>query len=241
MGVFEYGAHREGRLTCGYSGCWCWPSLGACRRRLHQASRHREAGPDQPPLAVSEDGFGIVAGFDNAPTHIEIFTEPQCSHCADLQTDFGDQLAYYIGVGQLEVTYRPMTFLDDRPAAIRRRSATRCSLAAQKTGSPQVTATGTEFQHFVENVWAHQRPGGNPPTGDELLDFAKKAGMPDAVAQNIKGGGSAVNVKEMDDANFEFLYEIDSVETGTPTVYDLGKGEKLDIYDDNWLTKLVQS
>ena len=89
-------------------------------------------------------------------------------------------------------------------------------------------------------MWAHQRPGG-PPTGDELLDFAKKAGMPDAVAQNIKGGGSAVNVKEMDDANFEFLYEIDSVETGTPTVYDLGKGEKLDIYDDNWLTKLVQS
>ena len=28
--------------------------------------------------------------------------------------DFGDQLAYYIGVGQLEVTYRPMTFLDDK-------------------------------------------------------------------------------------------------------------------------------
>ena len=134
-----------------------------------------------------------------------------------------------------------MTFLDDTTGGYSGQVSNALFLATEKTGSPQVTATGTEFQHFVENVWAHQRPGGNPPTGDELLDFAKKAGMPDAVAQNIKGGGSAVNVKEMDDANFEFLYEIDSVEMGTPTVYDLGKGEKLDIYDNNWLTKLVQS
>jgi len=45
----------------------------------------------------------------------------------------------------------------------------------------------------------------------------------------------------MDDANFEFLYEIDSTEMGTPTVYDLDKGEKLDIYDNDWLNKLIQS
>jgi protein-disulfide isomerase len=206
-----------------------------------QVAGTAESDPNKPPLTVSKDGYGIVAGFDNAPTKIEIYTEPQCNHCADLQHDFGDQLAYYIAVGQLEVTYRPMTFLDDTTGGYSGQVSNALFLATQKTGSPQITATGTEFQHFVENVWAHQRPGGNPPTGDELLDFAKKAGMPDAVAQNIKGGGSAVNVKEMDDANFEFLYEIDSVETGTPTVYDLGKGEKLDIYDNNWLTKLVQS
>ena len=206
-----------------------------------QVAGTAESDPNKPPLTVSKDGYGIVAGFDNAPTKIEIYTEPQCNHCADLQHDFGHQLAYYIAVGQLEVTYRPMTFLDDTTGGYSGQVSNALFLATQKTGSPQVTATGTEFQHFVENVWAHQRPGGNPPTGDELLDFAKKAGMPDAVAQNIKGGGSAVNVKEMDDANFEFLYEIDSVETGTPTVYDLGKGEKLDIYDNNWLTKLVQS
>jgi protein-disulfide isomerase len=206
-----------------------------------QVAGTAESDPNKPPLTVSKDGYGIVAGFDNAPTKIEIYTEPQCNHCADLQHDFGDQLAYYIAVGQLEVTYRPMTFLDDTTGGYSGQVSNALFLATQKTGSPQVTATGTEFQQFVENVWAHQRPGGNPPTGDELLDFAKKAGMPDAVAQNIKGGGSAVNVKEMDDANFEFLYEIDSVETGTPTVYDLGKGEKLDIYDNNWLTKLVQS
>jgi protein-disulfide isomerase len=197
--------------------------------------------PDKPPLSVSKDGFGVVAGFANAPKKIEIYTEPQCNHCADLQHDFGDELAYYIAVGELEVTYRPMIFMDDKTDGYSGQVSNALFLAADKAGSPAVTATGTEFQRFVENVWANQRPGGTPPTGDELAEYAKKAGMPDAVAQNIKGGGSAVNIKDMDDANFEFLYEIDSTEMGTPTVYDLDKGEKLDIYDNDWLNKLVQS
>jgi protein-disulfide isomerase len=197
--------------------------------------------PNKPPLSVSKDGYGIVAGFANAPAKIEIYTEPQCNHCADLQADFGAQLAYYIAVGQLEVTYRPMTFLDDNTGGYSGQVSNALFLATEKAGKPEVQATGTEFQRFVEGVWAHQRPGGKPPTGDELQDMAKKAGMPDAVAQNIKGGGSAVDTKAMDEANFEYLYEIDNEGIGTPTVYDLGKGEKLDIFDNDWLNKLIQS
>jgi protein-disulfide isomerase len=206
-----------------------------------QVSGNAESDPNKPPLSVSKDGYGIVAGFDNAPFKIEIYTEPQCNHCADLQHDFGDQLAYYIAVGQLEVTYRPMTFLDDKTGGYSGQVSNALFLATEKTGSPEVKATGTEFQRFVQEVWAHQQPGGDAPTKDELQGMAKKAGMPDAVAQNIKGGGSAVNVKAMDDANFEYLYEIDNLELGTPTVYDLDKGKKLDIYDNDWLNKLVQS
>ena len=206
-----------------------------------QVTGAAESDPNKPPLSVSKDGYGIVAGFDNAPAKIEIYTEPQCNHCADLQADFGDQLAYYIAVGQLEVTYRPMTFLDDKTGGYSGQVSNALFLATEKTGTPAVKATGSEFQRFVEGVWGHQRPGGDPPTADELQDMAKKAGMPDAVSQNIKSGGSAVNVKAMDDANFEFLYEIDNVDMGTPTVYDLAKGEKLDIYDNDWLNKLIQS
>jgi hypothetical protein len=206
-----------------------------------QVAGTAESDPNKPPLSVSKDGYGIVAGFESAPLKIEIFTEPQCSHCADLQADFGDQLAYYIAVGQLEVTYRPMTFLDDGAGGYSSQVSNALFLATEAAGSPEVKATGTEFQRFVKEVWVNQRPGGDPPTEDELQDMAKKAGMPDAVAQHIKGGGSAVNVKDMDDANFEFLYEIDSLDLGTPTVYDLANGEKLDIYDNDWLNKLIQS
>jgi protein-disulfide isomerase len=206
-----------------------------------QVTGTAESDPEKPPVSISKDGYGVVAGFESAPLKIEIFTEPQCSHCAELQTDFGDQLAYYIAVGQIEVTYRPMTFLDDKNGGYSGQVSNALFLAAEKAGSPEVGATGTQFQRFVEELWANQRPGGNPPTEEELHDMAKKAGMPDAVAQHIKAGESAVNVKDMDDANFEFLYEIDSLDLGTPTVYDLIKGEKLDIYDNDWLNKLVQS
>ncbi len=54
-----------------------------------QVAGTAESDPKKPPLAVSKDGYGIVAGFDNAPKKIEIYTEPQCNHCADLQADFG--------------------------------------------------------------------------------------------------------------------------------------------------------
>jgi len=68
--------------------------------------------PTKVPLALSADEYGIVAGFDDAPVRIEIFTEPQCRHCRDLQYNFGDQLAYYITLGRMQVTYRPLAFMD---------------------------------------------------------------------------------------------------------------------------------
>lgn len=191
--------------------------------------------PVQAPLGVSEDGYGVVAGYDDAPFRIEIFTEPQCSHCADLQADFGDQLAYYIGVGQLNVTYRPLTFLDEVTDGHSARVSNALFLATASG------ATGTQFQRFVEELWAHQDPGGSGPSDDEMADMARSAGMPDKAVQRIAGGGSAVNVPEMDENNFGFLLDVDPVATGTPTVYDLVGDEKLDIYDNDWLDKLIQS
>jgi protein-disulfide isomerase len=202
-----------------------------------QVTGTAQPDPDKPPLALSEDGFGIAAGFEDAPTHIEIFTEPQCSHCADLQADFGDQLGYFIGVGALRVTYRPMIFLDDGPDGYSAHVSNALFLAAEGD------ATGTQFQGFVQELYGHQErtKGGPGPSDDEMADMAKAAGMPDTVADRIAGGGSAVNVNSMDETNFGFLYDIDMMETGTPTVYDTANGEKLDIYDNSWLSKLMQS
>ena len=204
-----------------------------------QVSGTAQPDPNKAPLELSEDGFGIVAGFDNAPVRIEIFTEPQCSHCADLQADFGDQLAYYIGVGALKVTYRPVTFLDEEAGGHSARVSNALFLAAE--GADGAKATGSQFQRFVEELWANQDPGGPGPSDDEMAEMAKQAGFPENVASKIADGGSAVNVTEMDDANFEYLFEIDVLDTGTPTVYDPAKDEKIDIYDNDWLNKLVQS
>ena len=74
-----------------------------------------QVDPHGPATQLSKDGFGILAGDPNAPIQIELYTEPQCTHCADLQKDYGKQLAKYLNLGQLAITYRPMTFLDEKP------------------------------------------------------------------------------------------------------------------------------
>lgn len=195
--------------------------------------------PTKAPLALAADGYGIVAGFDDAPDRIEIYTEPQCTHCSDLQRDFGDQLQYLVNVGRLQITYRPLTFLDADTDGYSSKVANALFLAAVPAGD--AAATGPQFQRFVTELWVNQDPGGPAFTGDELRDIALRAGLPDAVAANISSDDEAVDIAEMEEANFTLLFDIDPVSTGTPTVYDLEAEEKVDIFDGDWLDNLVQS
>lgn len=190
------------------------------------------------PLAISEDGFGIVAGFDDAPAKIEIYTEPQCTHCGDLQRDFGDQLAYHLTIGSLQITYRPLTFLDDEYDGYSARVANAMFLSTEAIDNS--AADGTQFQRFVEQLWINQDPGGPAFSGEELHELAVTAGMPGPVADNIGSDSAAVDVPVMDESNYGLLFDIDSVDTGTPTVYDLTAGEKLDVHDRQWLDDLIR-
>ncbi|GLP82002.1 DsbA family protein [Mycobacterium antarcticum] len=200
-----------------------------------------------PPVELTEDSFGIRAGLADAPVQLEIYTEPQCTHCADLQRDFGDQFAYYIGAGQLAITYRPMTFLDT-PSTDRHSARVADALFVAATpggGSGNVSSTtGRQFQRFVEELWSHQQPDSPGPSDGELADLARAAHVPDFQVHAIETGSSpksAAELADMESANFEFLYQVDPLNTGTPTVYDLDAGEKLDIYDDDWLSKVMES
>jgi Thioredoxin len=202
--------------------------------------------PTQPPLGLSEDGYGIVAGYPDAPVQIELYTEPQCNHCEELQAAYGGDIERYINLGQLAVTYRPVTFLDipttDHHSA---RVANALFLAV---GAPEATdeadmASGLEFQRFVEDLWAHQEPGGPGPSDEQIAKMARESGMPDDVAGRIGDGETAdnVDVDEMAAYNYGALIGIDPITTGTPTVYDLGAQKKVDLQDNDWLDNLLTS
>jgi protein-disulfide isomerase len=202
---------------------------------------------DPPLVGITEDQFGIRAGLENAPVQLEIYTEPQCTHCADLQKDFGDDFAYYIGTGQLAITYRPLMFLDT-PATDGHsgRVVNALFAAASPGGAPEDPSytTGRQFQRFVEQLWANQEPGGTGPSDEELATLARTADVPGFQAHEIEQGShekSDADLADLESTNFEFLYEVDPINTGTPTVFDLTTGEKLDIYDNDWLSKLMES
>ena len=84
------------------------------------------------------------------------------------------------------------------------------------------TASGPEFQHFVEESWANQDPVGTGPTDEDMAEMATNAGMPTDVADKIGDGEDAANV----DIERWLLptsgsCSVDPITTGTPTVYDL--------------------
>ncbi|MCV7177345.1 DsbA family protein [Mycolicibacterium sphagni] len=206
--------------------------VGGCSKEITGAA---QMDPHGPTTAISKDGFGIVVGDPNARVHIELYTEPQCNHCADLQKDFGDQLSSYMKLGQLVVTYRPLTFLDDQPGGYSDRVANALFLAAR----PDTSAKA--FQAFVQDLWGHQSPGSKGPTDTQIADMARESGVPPAAVDAMRAAKSALDLQEMEDTNFEYLYEIDPMNTGTPTVFDLTTNKTVDIYDNNWLSKLMSS
>ncbi len=195
--------------------------------------------PVRAPLGLSDDGFGIVAGFDDAPAQIAIFTEPQCTHCHDLQQQYGDQIAYYLAVGGVQVTYRPLTFLDEQGQGYSAAVVNALFAAAEPAGDS--TTSGVQFQHFVEELWAQQDPGGPAFTGDELATIARTAGLPEPVADSVSQAQEVVDIDALEENNFELLYTADPVNVGTPTVVDLESGDKVDLSDATWLDQLVAS
>lgn len=216
-------------LTVALTGC----------SRLLTGTAHPDA--NQAPVAVVADGYGIKIGFDEAPVQLELYTEPQCGHCADLQADFGPQLAYYVAVGQLALTYRPMTFLDKGTDLHSARVANALFAAATPAEESDVAPTGPAFQRFVSALWAVYGGGPDHPSATELADIARASGIPDARVARIALGKPAVDVAGMQDNNFELLYLLDPVDTAVPSVYDLKDDDRLDVYDDNWLSKVMQS
>ncbi|MGZ6780283.1 MAG: DsbA family protein [Mycobacterium sp.] len=202
--------------------------------------------PTQPPLALSDDGYGIVAGYPDAPVQIELYTEPQCNHCEELQAAYGGDLQRYINLGQLAVTYRPLTFLDT-PAtdkhSERVANALFLAVGAPKGTDEATMTSGPEFQRFVEELWAHQEPGGPGPSDKQMAKMAEESGLPEDAAAQIGDGDAAknVNIDEMAAYNYGALIGIDPITTGTPTVYDLDSKKKVDLHDNDWLTNLISS
>jgi hypothetical protein len=190
--------------------------------------------PHTPGTAITADGFGIIAGKPDAGIQIEVYSEPQCSHCAHLQGQFGPKLKTLINLGELAVTYRPVTFLDRGQSTYSARVSNALFLAAHGTSGPA-------FQAFVEDVWGHQQPHGAGPTDTELSTMADRSRVNSAAVVRIRAGQSALNTAAMSHANEARLQRLLRDIPSTPTVYDLNRNKLLDTSRDNWLRKLMTS
>ncbi|OKH83809.1 hypothetical protein EB75_06820 [Mycobacterium sp. ST-F2] len=188
--------------------------------------------PDLPGVTLTADGFGIIAGRPDAPAQIEVYTEPQCTHCAHLQDTDGPEMKSLIALGLLTVTYRPVTFLDTEYGYSAKVANAMFLAAAHGTSAPALQA-------YVATLWGHQNPGGSAPSDGQLAGWAADAGVSAEAVATIQFGEHAVDTDEMTMTNETRLQEIRDGDAGTPTVYDLTGNTVVDIQETGWLAKLT--
>ncbi|CAN5137800.1 thioredoxin domain-containing protein [soil metagenome] len=192
--------------------------------------------PRQPGVALTSDGYGIVTGFAEAPVQLEIFAEPQCSHCADLQAAYGEEIKDAIASGQLTVTYRPLTFLDDEYVTDYSAIASNTMFLAVDQSTDAVT-----FQTYVQDLWANQDLSFFDFTDQDFADIAADSGLSDDVVERIADGESSIDPTELLEVNFTALEDVSENNLGTPLVYDLNRKEVVDIADEDWLADILKS
>ncbi|GAA2406779.1 DsbA family protein [Mycolicibacterium llatzerense] len=188
--------------------------------------------PDVPGVSLTADGFGIIAGRPDAPAQIEVYTEPQCTHCAHLQDTDGPEMKGLIALGLLTVTYRPVTFLDTGYGYSAKVANAMFLAAAHGTSAPALQA-------YVASLWGHQSPGGSAPSDGQLAGWAADSGVSAEAVATIQSGEHAVDTDEMTLTNETRLQAIRDGDAGTPTVYDLSADAVVDIQEAGWLAKLT--
>jgi protein-disulfide isomerase len=192
------------------------------------------APPGTHPTAsvtLADDGYGIRLGRSAARVALEIYIEPQCPHCARLMMFHGGEIADDIDSGDLQVTYRPVTFLDKSATGYSHRVSNAVFLAA----APEADLSAAEMQNFINELFWQA----DPSRDDQYLaTIAETARLPQALVDRVGTGNPAVDTVAMDKANQRRLDDIQQI-IATPTVYDLNTHQVVDITGNDWLKSLV--
>jgi hypothetical protein len=143
----------------------------------------------------------------------------------------GGEIADYINSGDLQVTYRPVTFLDREATGYSHRVSNALFLAA----APEADLLAAEMQNFINELYWQA----DPSRDDQYLaSIAEIARLPQPLADQIGARDPALDTVAMDSANEKRLDGIQHL-VAAPTVYDLKTHALVDTTGNDWLKKLV--
>ncbi|GAB3257702.1 DsbA family protein [Kineosporia babensis] len=116
----------------------------------------------------------IVSGPDSAPVKVVIYEDFQCPYCAQFEAANREQLAAWTEAGDVQVQYRPISFLDNA-------STDKYSTRALNAVGAVVNSAPESFLEFHNLLFENQpAEGGAGLTDDQLIEYAVQAGAPEA-------------------------------------------------------------
>ncbi len=189
-----------------------------------------------PATVLGADGFSVVVGAADAPVQLEIFCEPQCPICAHFEDASGDALSQRLATGDLAVTYRWLTFLDDK-----RDNDTSARIANTLLLAADPGTSAPSYQGFVTEMYRAQNGSPDAPSATQLATMAAHNGVSGLAIARIAIDLPAADTALMNSTNMTRLKQVNPDNPGTPTVYNLNTNEVIDAQEPGWLDALFAS
>lgn len=182
----------------------------------------------------SSQGAGVTVGAaGDVAAGITIFLDFQCPFCQRFEAQYGDDITKYVTAGRLQVTYRPVSFLDRISASGDYSSRAAASLfLIAKSGAKDAVILG-----FIGEMFRRQPVEGvGNLTNLQISEIAAGAGVTGEVLREISS-------LQVSDADHERTAGNEQQLTGhglggVPGVID-SSGEMIDPSDSDWLARLV--
>ncbi len=147
------------------------------------------------------------ASKNGKPVRLVVFQDFNCVHCAEFETESGEEIKKLVDEGKVELEIRNLTYLDSQSAT---KYSARAANAAYAVAN-QVSAD--QYLEFQKELFSHQGQGGLKD--QEIIDIAAKYGADISADMKNNSWRSLVNVVTAESS-------ANGVQ-GTPTVFADGQ------------------
>ncbi|MEE2031211.1 DsbA family protein [Rhodococcus chondri] len=185
-------------------------------------------------VSLEDDGT-ILLGLPDATETIDLFEDPMCPYCAELEHKHGQELAQAVDDGRLAVRYHILAFLDRLSSS--GDYSTRSVAAAQCVADSGDAIAFSAFHDSLFSPDNQPAEGGNSDLDNEqLAQMARDAGATDEAAQCIADGTRVEQAAADAEAGRQALAATGAA--GTPAV--IHNGVVVDaLGNENWVAEVA--
>lgn len=184
-------------------------------------------------VTVEDNGVALL-GRPDAATTIDLFEDPMCPYCGELEHKHGQELAQAIDDGRVAVRYNMLAFLDQLSAS--GDYSTRAVAALQCVAQSGDAIAYSAFHSALmspDNQPAER--GDSDHSNEDLAQMARDAGVSDEAAQCIADGTRVEQARADAEAGRQLLATTGAA--GTPAV--VHNGIVIDAFgNENWVAEL---
>lgn len=183
---------------------------------------------------LAPDG-AVLLGRPDAAKTIDVYEDPLCPACGQVERIYGQELAQQIDEGKLAVRYHYVNFLDPRSGS--KDYSTRAIAANECVAE---AGSGPTYSKFHELMFVSRQPreGSGDLTNQELAEMARAAGAPEGVVQCVGSGAKVDAAKANAKTALDDLNSRLGGRAATPAIFE--GADRIDVNNETWVVDLTR-